>query len=150
MNAGPPGITGGTAAPGGGRDIAACVYLDAGTPQAAGEVAALVLQAQNGACTFSRSAPNCFMGDTAVRVKVLALPDDPDHLLLDVSVRKDPRHLTHTLVLAGRVPAADAEAFWTIFDLTRHYLLTVAVNGAIDLERLYVVKYHAEGRRTTK
>lgn len=126
-------------------DRVACVYLDAPTPARAEESARLVLAVQNGVATFARSAPSCFMGDTAVKVQLRAIPGNKDVVLLDVSARLRPTHLTHAFVFRNRVPRADAEAFWALFQLARNYVLSVATAGVLDLGRLYVVKYHVEG-----
>ncbi len=124
----------------------ACVYLDAPTAARADEAVRLVLAAQNGTATFARSAPSCFVGDTAIKVRLGRTPDDPGAACLDVSAKLAPTHLTHLFVVASRVPRKSAEAFWTVFQAARDYVFTVAVAGCLDLGRLYLVKYHVENR----
>ncbi len=127
-----------------GHDRMAAVYLDTATGEDQREFARLVLAAQNGACSFAKSAPNCFMGDTAVRVTLRSHPADPDLLILDVSAKLRPEHLTYAFVARAPVPRRDAEAFWATFRRSRDYVLTVALRGQLDLERVYVVKYYVE------
>ncbi len=123
----------------------ACVYLDAATDPDFREIAGLVLQAQNGTVTMSRSAPSCFVGDTAIKVALHADPGDPGSAVLDVSALLRPGHLTHAFVCRDRVSLPDAEAFWTVFRQTRDYVLSVARAGALDLAKVYVVKYYVGG-----
>jgi len=127
-----------------GLDQMAAVYLDAASPQAKTEIVGLVLAAQNGVNTFARSAPDCFMGDTAIQVALARVPGGRN-VVLDVSARLRPRHLTQAFVLRGGASRRDAEAFLAIFKLTRNYVLTVALDGALDLGSLYVVKYYVRG-----
>ncbi len=130
---------------GAGLDQMAAVYLDAASPQAKTEIVGLVLAAQNGVNTFARSAPNCFMGDTAIQVALAPAPGGRD-LVLDVTARLRPRHLTQAFVLRGGASRRDVEAFLAMFKLTRNYVLTVALDGTLDLGSLYVVKYYVRGR----
>lgn len=134
----------GAVAPGAG-DRFASVYLDTTTEAAKQEASFLVLACQNGAATFSKSAPSCFMGDTAIKVALEVCPGDPGSAILEVSARLRPGHLTHAFVCRNRVALRDAEAFWTMSKLTRSYVFTVALRGQLDLANLYIVKYHAEG-----
>lgn len=128
--------------PGAGLDQMACVYLDAATPTAKEEMLRLVLATQNGVCTTQRSAPNNFMGDTAIDVTLTSRPDNPDQARLEVAARLTPAHLTHAFAFQSMVPRREVEAFWTIFRLSQNYILTVALRGELDLASLYVVKYH--------
>jgi len=123
----------------------ACVYLDAPTPELKEVACRLVLAAQNGSATYSRSAPSCYLGDTAVRISLRPLAGDAGTLLLDVSARLDPAHLTQAFICQGRVARADAKPFWDMFQASRDFILSVAEAGRLDLERVYIVKYHLEG-----
>jgi hypothetical protein len=123
----------------------ACVYLDAPTPELKEAACRLVLAAQNGSATYSRSAPSCYLGDTAVRISLRPLAGDAGTLLLDVSARLDPAHLTQAFIYQGPVARADARPFWDMFQASRDFVLTVAEAGRLDLARVYIVKYHIEG-----
>jgi hypothetical protein len=130
---------------GGQLDRMAAVYFDAPSAQAKEEIIRLVLSAQNGVNTFSRSAPDCFVGDTAIEVS-LSLAPDKQLVVLDLTARLHPSHLTWAFVFRNLLPRQDARAFLAAFEQARDYVLTVALNGALDLKALYVVKYHVFGR----
>lgn len=146
-----PGGGGGPAATGPGASGApartgmACVYLDCPDEVSKEEVAGLVLSAQNGTATFSRSAPGFLVGDTAVKVSLRPAGGSArDSLRLEVSARLAPAHLTELFLFRGLVPRRELEAFQAAFDRTRDYVLTVAAGGRLDLGRVYLVKYYVE------
>jgi len=128
-------------------DRLACVYLDTPDPEAADGVVRVVRSVTNAVATFSRSAPGCLVGDTAVRVSLSPCPDDPAASLLEVCARLDPRHLTHAFVFTGRVSVEEATAFLAAFRSSRDYVLSVAIERQLDFGRLYIVKYHVEVHR---
>lgn len=132
--------------PGAGLDQMACVYVDCSTPEAQKEMLRLARAAQNGVCTTERSAPNNFMGDTAIEVTLTSDPGRRDAFWLEVAARLAPGHLTHAFAFRQLVHRREVEAFWTIFRLSRNYIFTVALGGGLDLANLYVVKYHVHCR----
>ncbi|MCL6581148.1 MAG: hypothetical protein K6U08_05995 [Firmicutes bacterium] len=138
-----PGGAGGSSP----ADRLACVYLDTPGPETADGVVRVVRSATNGVATFSRSAPGCLVGDTAVRVSLGPCPDDPAASLLEVCAHLDPRHLTHAFLFTGRVSVEEATAFLAAFRSSRDYVLSVAIERQLDFGRLYIVKYHVEVRR---
>ncbi len=137
-----PRVANGAAAGVGGKEGFACVYLDTTSEEVRQETAFLVLACQNGTATFSKSAPSCFVGDTALRVALGACPGDPGSAILEVSARLRPTHLTHAFVCRNRIARRDAEAFGAMFKLARSYVFTVALRGQLDLANVYIVKYY--------
>lgn len=124
-----------------GRNIPV-VALSLATPQEAQEVASLILRCQNGSRPFS-SGPAVYVGDTRVRVTVL----EKDACYVEIDARKDPRHLTSAYYVMSPVPRRTAELFLKLFELTGHYVLTVAVSENLALEMLDLVKYVIYRRR---
>jgi len=132
---------------GAGLDQMACVYLDAPTPELKEEMTRLVMDCQNGTRTLRQGGtPPFYLADTAIDVRLRAIPGEPDWIRLEVAGKIDPSHLTHAFFFSERVPRETVEGFWTVFRLSQNYIFTVAVRGELDLENVYIVKYHVKCR----
>jgi len=89
--------------------------------------------------------PAVYAGDTRIKVSLLRSRKD-QKVLCQVAAKLEPRHLTYSFYAADYIPYEPVRLFLDLFEQQRNYVMTVAFENAILLERLHLVKYVVERR----
>lgn len=120
----------------------ALALLDCPDEEAAGQVAAVLGETQNGTTTMASAGMPVYFGDTALNLRVFrdrGSGHSPGRAWAELTAGR--RGLTCALVVVSPLEEGDLRIFGGAFQLRRTYSVVVGVDGKPDFGRLDVVKY---------
>jgi hypothetical protein len=118
------------------------ICVDCPDEASARDLAALMLEIQNGDKTMGVQDETFRTGDTVIKVEMLRHPEKPrEYLIAVVSGKGDPGHLTEVFYAASAVDADAAKVFRFFQQTFRNFVLTVGIEGQPCCDLVYLVKH---------
>lgn len=104
-----------------------------------------LLSIQNGAMPFE-SGPRVYAGDSIIRINISPKPMSNKGYLCQIMAKTNPEYITYSFYVASYVTEEHFNVFCDLYDISDHYVFTVAHQDNLLLDTINLIKYTVDRR----